>query len=148
VPVALEWNFSSTKRNSWGWGAGITYTSLSWDSFTVGDSTGSVSGTTSGTTRIFSPYFSAIYRWDKVFLPVGLNISSLTHDGTPALISENKGTIGAQLGLGVIVNSNFSILIESKAFGFGGSTFKQGTTTLESGPGFSSGLNFIGLFSF
>lgn len=148
TPVSLEWNYSATKRNAWGWGAGVTYTYFNWDKVTASDSTGKATIAAGGTTRVISPFVNAIYRWDNVYVPMGFNVSSLSHDGTPIFINQNKGTLGAQLGLGVIVNNNFSVLFESKVFGFGGAVFTQGTTTINSEAGFASGINIMGLFSF
>lgn len=148
TPVVLDLGISNTSKNSWGWGAGLTYTSMSWDKVTVSDATSSATLVASGTTSILSPYVNAIYRWDNVFVPMGFNLSSLTHEGTPYFISQNKGSLGGQLGIGIIVNNNFSFLLESKVFGFGGATVTSGTTTLDTDFGFSGGVNVMGLFSF
>lgn len=147
-PVLLDWGFSSTKKNSWGWGAGLTYTVLHWDTVTASGVTGSTTLTAMGTTTVVSPYANIIYRWENVFVPMGFNLSSFSHEGTPYFVTQNKGTLGAQLGLGVVVNKNFSFLVESKVFGFGGAAVTSGNTTLDADLGFSSGLNFMGLFGF
>ncbi len=67
VPIVLEWNFSSTLRNAWGWGGGITYTVFRWDKVTASGRTGSATLDTSGSTRVISPFINAIYRWDNSY---------------------------------------------------------------------------------
>ncbi len=79
---------------------------------------------------------------------MGFNTSSLSHSDAPFFITQNSGTLGAQIGLGIILNKNFSVLIESKVFGFTGATITQGTSTLDTDVGFSGGMNLMGLFSF
>ena len=144
TPMVFEWNFTSASKNSWGWGGGISFTSFTWDKATGGG----ITTNTTGSTNVLSPFINAVYRWDKIFIPFGLNISSLAHNGASTFMSANKGGLGGQLGVGIILNENFTLLIESKSFGFGGATLSEGSTSLDSGIGYSNGFNLIALFNF
>lgn len=144
TPIVFEWNFTAAPKNSWGWGGGISFTTFTWDKATGGGITTS----TTGSTNVLSPFINAVYRWEKVFIPFGLNISSLAHNGASTFMSANKGGLGGQLGIGVILNENFTLLIESKSFGFGGATLTDGSTALDSGIGYSNGFNLMALFNF
>lgn len=60
---------------------------------------------------------SAAYRWNQIYLPFGLNYSSIDYDSTSLTINA-KGGIGAQLGIGFLPNDQFAIEAFSKVVAF------------------------------
>lgn len=144
VPLVLEWNFSATEKDSWGWSAGVGYTSFKWDTANIGGT----KTATVGSTSILTPYFNLIYRWEKLYIPFGLNISALSHSDPSLFMDSNRGTIGVQLGIGYILSDHITLLLESKAYGFHSRSITILTTTMEQSLGFSSGLNLMLLFNF
>lgn len=56
--------------------------------------------------RVF--HASAVYRWESLYLPFGLNYAAYTFKSSDVPTSISGG-LGAQLGLGYVVNDNFSI---------------------------------------
>lgn len=143
-PLLIQYQYLNARPDSWGWVAGVMYTSVSWSEASVGNLTAS----TSGTTTILSPFGGAVFRWRNFYLPFGLNLTSSSYSGPSTLLAESKGSIGLQLGAGFIINDNFSFLIENKTFGYSSANYTSSGVAVDSGYGYLNGINFIAMYMF
>lgn len=139
-PFVLSYSYIKVEKNSWGIEGGISYFSNTWDQ---GQISGYASQSAIGSTTVLSPFFNGVYMWDQLYLAFGVNLSSLSHSGTSLFMTNNNGTLGFQLGLGIDMSEKVSFLIESKSHGFGGATVTSGSDTANSGSGYLNGLNFM-----
>ncbi len=143
VPVVLEYQYSNMPQNAWGWNAGFNFFTVQWDDFSVSGSSFTVNDKTS----FLVPFANAVYRWNSVYLPFGLNVTSISNSGDSEVLNDAKGFLGLQLGVGFLVSDLVTILIESKAVGITTSKYTQGALTLDPGVGVAGGLNLTVLFS-
>lgn len=143
TPVVFDINFMNAAKQAWGWSAGLTRFTIDWTSVTDGED----ELTMNATTDVTDLYLNAVYRWDNVFLPFGINLGILSTSNSPFL-SANDGGAGAQLGIGFLVEKNFTIILESKVITFSGAKLTEGGTTLSSEAGFCGGLNAVAYYTF
>lgn len=143
VPVVFDINFMNSAKQAWGWSAGLTRFEVDWTS--VKDSQTEIK--VKASTTVTDLYFNAVYRWDNVFLPFGVNFSTLSSSDS-AFLSANDGGAGAQLGVGFLINRNFTVILESKVITFSGAKVTQGGVTLTSEAGFCGGLNAVAFYTF
>lgn len=130
---SLEFDVRKMKSYSWGFIGGLTYDGAR--KF----SGGSISG--SGVTLAVTPenpskiqttviYANAAYQWDSFYLPFGINYNFVkytppsTFNGTYDI----AGSIGAQLGLGYYINSNFVAELCSRVVSANMKETEKGTT--------------------
>ena len=108
------------------------------------------SGATSGdpALTISTLYFNAIYRWTMFYIPFGLNFSGVAVDNPPPALLGLKGNVGAQLGIGFLIDDRFALEIISRALTVTAQSYTSGTTTLNLGNGFLTGGQFTGKYLF
>lgn len=92
---------------------------------------------------VFSLGASAVYRWDEVYTPIGLNISSVNYEtaGGSAASNTVKGGIGVQFGVGAYVQKDFALELMCKSAGVKLKSEEAGVVT-EYNKGFLTSLNF------
>lgn len=96
-------------QNSWGFITGLTYDfdrKLNTATLT-GNGVSSSEDGQGRKLRTTVAYASAVYRWEKFYLPFGLNYSDVTI--TPSTNLSISGSVGVQLGIGYYVKDNFAI---------------------------------------
>ncbi|AGH94521.1 hypothetical protein [Pseudobdellovibrio exovorus] len=92
---------------------------------------------------IFSLGASAAYRWDDVYAPIGINVSSINYEtaGGSAASNSVKGGIGVQFGIGAYVQKDFALELMCKSAGVKLKSEEAGVVT-EYNKGFLTSLNF------
>jgi hypothetical protein len=88
---------------------------------------------------LYSLYGNMIYRWERLYIPFGINISGASVTSAPLGLSERTSTVGLQFGLGYYLFDNLALeaLVRSVAFDAmssnysvsGNSDFDSGTMT-------------------
>lgn len=138
-----------TAPNSWGFIGGITFDGeRKFDSGTI-SAGGGVSfrlyaGENPSKLRTGVVYASAVYRWERIYLPFGVNVSwarftpgrdsDISTNGSTADVSTSGG-IGGQLGVGYYITPKFVVEGESR-----GAAVKLKATTPSSTTDFGRGL--------
>lgn len=143
TPVVFDINFMNSAKQAWGWSLGLTRFKIDWTS--VNDSQEEIK--IKASTDVTDLYFNAVYRWDNVFLPFGINFASLSSSDSPFL-SANDGGGGAQIGVGFLIEKHFTVIVESKVITFSGAKLTDSGTTLTSETGFCGGLNVVAFYTF
>lgn len=62
-------------------------------------------------------YGNLVYQWEEFYIPFGFNISVIDYESTGLNVNSN-GTLGAQLGIGYVINNSFAFELFSRAIGF------------------------------
>lgn len=147
--IGIAVDVYQSEVSSWGWSAGLAYDYKrdlkNYNATLGGVSDAGMYSSSIPSITFFNLYGNAIYRWNKVYLPVGLNLS------LPTLSSANgysvSGSFGSQLGLGVFVAKDISlelllrnIAIKSEKSGVG--------YHIDLGTGYITGTNLQVKFSF
>lgn len=144
-----------TNPANWGWGVGLQY------DLKRNINNQSISTAVSGSAKVefASPkpylevvtlYSNAVYRWEEVYLPFGLNytISPTFKQGAGATGSiSTKGGLGMQVGFGAIASEVVSFELYYRMLAFNQSS-KSGTLSVDHGTGYLSGFNLQAKFSF
>lgn len=104
--IAVEGSIIKTKKNAWGL-SGVL--SLGQQRSVDGGVVAGVAVNNS-TLKISSHSISgnALYRWDNLFLPFGLNFNATSISNDPTITSVSGG-IGYQIGAGYFINENVAI---------------------------------------
>ena len=92
---------------------------------------------------------SAVYRWDKFYLPFGFNycLPIFFQPANALPILEVQGGLGAQFGVGYFFDDNITLEVRSRAL----SATAKGTnppSKIEYGTGYLTGIDFIGRYWF
>ena len=135
--------------NTWGWSAGIAYDNkreIKNYNITLGGASDASSYNTSPPSITFYNIFgNVIYRWNKVYLPIGLNFSVPTLNSSTGFSA--SGTLGSQIGLGVYVSNELSLELLMRNISI--KSEKSGANYhFDLGTGYISGINFQFKFHF
>jgi len=144
---------SQSDPNSWGFSTGLTYDfprEVNSQTITVNGFTGSAVATGSKTKiEFFTLYVNAIYRWEKFYIPFGLNYTlpiikrAPTAEGT----LDTDGGVGTQLGAGLSIKDNLAIELFVRTSALK-ATSKVDDTTIDYGTGAMSSFIIQGKFQF
>ena len=94
------------------------------------------------TLTLYTVYASAAYRWDKLYLPFGLNITVPSISGAPTAISSLQPLLGVQVGLGAYLSDNVALELLLRGRGVNADSKTSGFTTYELGRGSISSSEF------
>lgn len=126
--LGFEW--SQFMRDSWNNGFSVEYANPQFDSFTVfGTVSGSTSGTLSGGMTLFSLGYAGKYRWDRIYLPTLIGITSSSVDSSGIFTKTLATRVLAGLGIGFLINDSFAIEFSSNSNTVAGSSVLTGGTT-------------------
>jgi hypothetical protein len=139
-----------SEPNSFGWSAGLT-----WDApRTISSSDVTTSGYTfhydylnPPTLSITTLYGNAIYRFDDLYIPFGLN-GTIPNFYSGETTLQMSGGLGFQLGIGYHINNNFSIECMDRFETFQMSNPQASIYTIDYGTGFMNGLQLNLKFDF
>lgn len=148
--LGLQGEISTMEQESWGFNGGVTIEgkrNLSSYEVSIGGASGAGSTTGGIALNVVTLYGNALYRWEKVYLPFGLNISVPSVENPSAALQNLRGGLGVQVGVGYMFNENFTAYTEVRALSFSGPANSYGTSTIELGTGFLTGFN-IGVKGF
>lgn len=109
------------KQNGWGMSLGLEYDfkrDVESGVMRLGNSTVYVSSSSNpdqySTTTV---YYNFIYMWQRVYIPFGINISSIDYESEGTTINTSSD-LGVQFGVGVFLNNNFTIEFIARGIGF------------------------------
>ncbi len=143
-----------TRIGDWGWSAGFDYEfKREFDHFDF--SGGGVFANASLSPKphltVATIYGNAVYRWDTVYLPFGLNYAVLADfKNTSGIYSgtiDTKGTLGFQVGVGFNITELIALELNAKATGLR-QDLKGGAVTYNMGTGFLTGVQGLCKFRF
>lgn len=142
-------SFMSMEERSWGFSGGVNFEpAREIKSVTFTGPGGTATGVLSST-KMSVLFFegNAIYRWDKFYLPFGLNFSIPRLTSPSSSTVDIKGSVGAFVGAGFLLNDNCALELFARSIGFN-MTEKTSTTTIDYGYGAltGAGLGFKFLF--
>lgn len=145
--MGFEW--SQFRKESWNNGFSIEYANPQFDSFTVyGNVSGSTTGTLSGGMTLLSIAYAGKYRWDKVYLPTLVGITSSSVDSTGTFTKTLATRVLFGLGVGFLVNDKFALEFTSNSNTVVGSSILTGGTTITPDTGYLNYLQISGKFLF
>lgn len=142
---------SGTEPDSWGWNGGAALDGKRTLSAASGTANGVNFGDigSGGTVSVLTVYGNAIYRWDRVYIPFGLNITlpKMESDPNAGESLSVTGGLGTQGGVGVHICNHFSVeavtrIVALKLTG----TLSSGNSI--SGTGYESGTSLLAKFDF
>lgn len=140
--ASLDIGIRNVEKNSWGFLGGLNY---AFDRKFEDGSIGSIKVTsTSGSSKIqfTTLYANAVYKWNRLFVPFGLNYSIVKYtpaSGFSGTFSESGG-IGAQAGVGWEFDKSISLELYSWITAVK-LTASSGNEKLELGTGYFPSLN-------
>lgn len=106
---SIGYEYRNTRVNSWGSSFGVNYhAKKDVKSWKINDTKIS---NTDVSISILSLYADLLYRWESFYIPFGINISSINYELPETDSGEitTKGMIGANLGIGWMINDEISI---------------------------------------
>lgn len=142
-----------TQVANWGWYVGADYEfKRNFDRIKFYDDTGSTTATLTRepSLTMLTIYGGAVYRWDLVYLPFGLNVSFPSfnnNDVWNGSVSTKTG-VGGQVGVGFNVTDLIALEVNLKAVGIRQTIDLTGGNTLDLGTGFLTGVQGICKFRF
>jgi len=142
---------SWTGPQAWGFNVGLNLEAKrkikSWDAIFGGaNSSGSVTGDAGLTVAVL--YGNAIYRWDSVYVPFGLNIAGGSLENAPTALVDMHGSAGVQAGVGFMLGEHFSLEALVRVLGFIARKNITGNVTVDLGLGTMAGGVLVGKFLF
>ncbi len=145
--IGFEW--SQFKRERWNSGFSVEYANPQFDSYTAyGNASGAASGSLTGGMTLLSISYAGKYRWDKVYLPTVMGITSSSVDSTGILTKTLTTSALFGLGVGFLINDNFALELTSNANTVTGGVVTSGGTTITPSTGYLSNLQISGKFHF
>ncbi|WP_413560818.1 hypothetical protein [Bdellovibrio sp. HCB209] len=136
--------------NSWGFSAGgFIESSREIKSVTVKGANGTAYGNATGIKPkigFVGAEFNALYRWEKVYLPFGANLTAPYYSDIP-LYMEIQGGLGLQLGMGFLISENAVVEVLVKTIGMR-AKYSDGSDTLDYGYGTLTGATVGGKIIF
>lgn len=117
--LVLGYEWSQFEENSYNNGFAIEYTSLTFDSYSIGDSTGTLSGSLDGSLNILVALYRGKYVWNDFYLPFGVGYSSGSVSGNSAVLTRTAKTgYVLEIGAGFVVNEKIKIELIMKQMRF------------------------------
>lgn len=137
----LGYEYSQFSKNTWNHGFLMDYTNLKFDTATIKGSISAPStiSLTGGMTLLTISY-SGKYRWEQIYLPVGLALVSSTVDSTGSFTKTMEARILISYGFGIAITEQFNFEITTNAYSVNSSRVTSGTTTIVPNLGFLTHL--------